>query len=232
LIVFAGVCILLSGVILFAILKSRQGQRRMAFIRQFDFPPGLTAKVSLQHPHLTPSDLDQVTQGLRQFFLAYHLCNHQYIAMPSRVVDDLWHEFILYTQSYADFCKRAFGRFLHHTPAVMLGSQRKANAGLRRVWYRACQQESINPRTPLTLPLLFALDATLAISDGFVYAADCRGIQRADGTGIINCAIDFADSSSGGDVSSCGGDSSSDSSGCNGGCNGGCSGGCGGGGGD
>ncbi len=230
-IVFAGVCILLSGVILFAIMLSRQGQRRMAFIREFAFPPGLSAKVSLQHPHLSPSDLDQVMQGLRQFFLAYHLSNHQYIAMPSRVVDDLWHEFILYTQSYADFCKRAFGRFLHHTPAVMLGSQRRANVGLRRVWYRTCQQESINPKSPASLPLLFALDSTLAISGGFIYATDCRGIQRVDGTGIINCAIDFSDNTA--DSSACGGDGGSDSSsGCNGGCNGGCSGGCGGGGGD
>ena len=31
--------------------------------------------------------------------------------MPSQVTDDLWHEFILYTRNYEDFCRRAFGRF-------------------------------------------------------------------------------------------------------------------------
>ncbi len=26
--------------------------------------------------------------------------------MPSEIVDQLWHEFILYTQAYKDFCRR------------------------------------------------------------------------------------------------------------------------------
>lgn len=35
---------------------------------------------------------------------------------PSRKVDKAWHEFILFTSSYADFCERRYGRFLHHNP--------------------------------------------------------------------------------------------------------------------
>lgn len=29
-------------------------------------------------------------------------------------IDDLWHEFILATTLYADFCKRVGGKFIHH----------------------------------------------------------------------------------------------------------------------
>jgi hypothetical protein len=32
-------------------------------------------------------------------------------------VDDLWHTFLLFTQSYAAFCDRVAGRFIHHAPA-------------------------------------------------------------------------------------------------------------------
>jgi hypothetical protein len=36
--------------------------------------------------------------------------------MPSRVVDDAWHEFILDSIAYTAFCNAAFGTYLHHTP--------------------------------------------------------------------------------------------------------------------
>ncbi len=35
---------------------------------------------------------------------------------PSRRVDLAWHEFILCTRLYADFCRQHFGRFIHHHP--------------------------------------------------------------------------------------------------------------------
>ncbi|MDX6284620.1 MAG: hypothetical protein QOG53_105 [Frankiales bacterium] len=36
--------------------------------------------------------------------------------MPSHAVDEAWHGLILCTARYADFCDRAYGRFLHHHP--------------------------------------------------------------------------------------------------------------------
>jgi hypothetical protein len=35
---------------------------------------------------------------------------------PTKIIDDAWHEFILFTRMYADFCEKTFGRFIHHTP--------------------------------------------------------------------------------------------------------------------
>jgi len=32
-------------------------------------------------------------------------------------LDWMWHNFILFTRDYADFCDRSFGFFLHHTPS-------------------------------------------------------------------------------------------------------------------
>jgi len=36
--------------------------------------------------------------------------------MYSRRIDEAWHQFILYTKAYHDFCDRFLGGYLHHTP--------------------------------------------------------------------------------------------------------------------
>ncbi len=67
--------------------------------------------------------------------------------MPSQVADDLWHEFILFTRAYKEFCHKAFGRFLHRTPAAVLkAGEKEGNTGLRREWWQTCKLEGIDPR--------------------------------------------------------------------------------------
>ena len=109
--------------------------RREAFIRNASLPNGLFHKLQARHPHLSLKDCQLVAHGLRQFFLAHLKSGRRFVAMPSQVVDDLWHEFILHTRSYDAFCRHAFGGFLHHTPAVTLaGVPSQQNEGLRRCW--------------------------------------------------------------------------------------------------
>ncbi|MFE7741513.1 hypothetical protein [Nocardia sp. NPDC057455] len=59
-----------------------------------------------------------VDKGLRQWLLCCGAAmrDDQVIGMPSHAVDEAWHGFILCTKRYADFCARAYGRFLHHFP--------------------------------------------------------------------------------------------------------------------
>ncbi|AMC33824.1 glycine-rich domain-containing protein [Janthinobacterium sp. B9-8] len=192
---------------------------RAEFIRSYMFPVGLLDKLQKTRPELSLKDRQLVAHALRQFFLVYHKSRHHQIAMPSQVVDDLWHEFILYTKNYQTFCQKAFGRYLHHTPASAMGANN--NEGLRKVWHYACLEENINPKHPTRLPLLFALDAKWNLADGFYYAPNCR---QQTGNGTVHCGADFFTSDSGGSSSD-----SSDSSGCSGGGSGGCGGGGGGG---
>ena len=41
------------------------------------------------------------------------------VLTPSRLVDLAWHEFILCTRTYDAFCRRHFGRMIHHQPGGM-----------------------------------------------------------------------------------------------------------------
>lgn len=50
-----------------------------------------------------------------RFLNLIHLTNEK--LSPSLIVDLAWHEFILFTRHYHEFCKTHFGRFIHHTPS-------------------------------------------------------------------------------------------------------------------
>src|SRR5688572_500826 len=143
--------------------------QRDRLIRESPLPMWLKRKLRQAHPGLSLKDAELVERGLRQFFLACHRSRGKFVAMPSRAVDTMWHDFILHTQAYRDWCILAMGRFLHHTPAEALGGQARHNDGLRRAWFWSCKDEAINPRHPTRLPLLFALDAKLQIPNGFRY---------------------------------------------------------------
>jgi hypothetical protein len=190
-----------AALVVAGLWRALRRAKRADYIRSYVLPQGLFAKLRQRRPALTAKDCQLVGQALRQFFLAYHQSEGQPVAMPSQVVDDLWHEFILYTRNYQDFCQRAFGQFLHHTPAVALskqpGSVPRSNAGLRRCWRFCCLAENINPRSPTRLPLLFAIDAKLGIADGFRYVPDCGPLRQPGGA---------SDASGGGTVIHCGGD--------------------------
>lgn len=182
------------AVLLLAVWQRQVKLKREAHIRHFELPRGLFDKLRQHHPELSLKDCQLVAQGLRQFFLAHLKSGRRQVSMPSQVVDHLWHEYILYTRHYQQFCRQAFGRFLHHTPAVVLGAQRDANAGLRRCFWWACREENINPRQPTRLPLLFAIDAKLNVPGGFRYVADCESVRRQgdSGGGAVYCGGDFA----------------------------------------
>lgn len=225
--VLIGLGILLAVVVFWRLRAASLQATRAEYIRSHPLPPGLFDKLRQKHPQLSLKDKQLIAQALRQFFLAYLKSGRQFVAMPSQGADDLWHEFILYTKHYETFCQRAFGRFLHHTPALVLSANRRDNAGLRRVWWYACREENIDPRHPTRLPLLFAIDGKLGIAGGFVYAADCGALQRktTDG-GAVHCGADFGSSSADGGSegfgdSSSGSDSGDSGSSCGGGCGGG-----------
>jgi hypothetical protein len=42
----------------------------------------------------------------------------KYWYMVSRVVDEVWHQFVLFTKQYRAFCQRYFGQYLDHLPGM------------------------------------------------------------------------------------------------------------------
>jgi hypothetical protein len=79
------------------------------------------------------------------------------LAMYSRTVDEVWHQFILFTREYHAFCDRFFGHYMHHGPFVapppddggadlleFLRAYREHFGPLSRVWLESLILESDN----------------------------------------------------------------------------------------
>lgn len=58
----------------------------------------------------------KLVEELKKFLFICIVENDKPIAMLSSEVDDAWHNFILFTKEYQNFCFEIAGRFLHHSP--------------------------------------------------------------------------------------------------------------------
>ncbi|WP_137974635.1 hypothetical protein [Pseudomonas sp. F(2018)] len=220
------------GATAFGIFRWRRHRQRLLreqFIAGFEFPEQLRSRLTKHYPQLTPTQTGQVLRGLREYFQLCRLAEQRMVAMPSQAVDMAWHEFILYTRQYRQFCSQGLGRFLHHTPHDVMPNPNAAGEGIRRAWRLACNREGIDPQLPARLPLLFALDAELGIADGFRYSLNCGAHPGSYRNGDAYCAshIGCGSGCSGGSGSNndssgdAGSDAGSDGGGCGGGCGGG-----------
>jgi hypothetical protein len=178
--IVGGVAVVIA---LFVILSRFQRRRRRRFIEaRYEFPPALSDKLRKHHPRLREDEVPQVLDGLRQWFVACLYAGGEMIGMPSRVVDDAWHEFILMTRAYTEFCEKAFGKYLHHTPNVLA-------------------PEPIAPTIPKTLdllrkaevvglggmPVLFTIDSDLRIERAGFGGEDCLGGGDQDSGDGCSC---------------------------------------------
>lgn len=205
-----------------SVYQGKSIEARATFIDTYSFPPKVKSKVLEHHPELTSRQADKVIKGLREYF---YLCNEargKFVSMPSEAVDTAWHEFILFTRQYKDFCNKAFGQFLHHSPAEGPADSKKVQKGIRTAWRLSCARSNINPAKPAALPMLFAMDTALGIENGIYYQLDCSNAPTISGK-QPHCATHMG-------CGGCGGSGgSNDNSGCGGGGDGGgCGGGCGG----
>jgi hypothetical protein len=197
------------GILAAIVAAGIRRHRRRAFVLGYQFPAGMVHRLRRHHPQLTRAQVDAVLGGLRDWFCIAQMAGHRPLSMPSRVVDDAWHELIIDTRAYREFCNAALGRDFDHVPAESMRSPVHAQAGIRRAWRLACELERIERHQPARLPRLFALDAQLAIPGGFVYALDCADGRLAPYcTSAIGCASGCGGGCGGGDggCGGCGGD--------------------------
>jgi hypothetical protein len=192
--------------------RQREIQARRAYIEGYSFPLALRERIREKYePELSDSQITLVFEGLRVWFLACLHANGKQLGMPSRAVDDAWHEFILITREYHAFCDAAFGFYLHHAPeATMTEPLAGPLARTLAVTERHALQGPVAAGAVAGVPFLFALDGELGIEGGYVWTPESVAeLRKGDG---------YGGGCSGG---SCGGDG--------GGCGGGGGGGCGGG---
>jgi hypothetical protein len=153
----------------------RQRQDRAASVDAYLFPSSVRQRFGLEHRELSAADIATVEAATRQWFRLAARHPKVKLSMPSVIVDDLWHEWVLHTRDYAEFCDAALGRFLHHVPESAMSvtdAVDNRNSGLQTTLRLAQQDECIGATA---LPLLFRVDRDLGVEGGRRYLADCGG---------------------------------------------------------
>ena len=75
----------------------------------------------------TPQMLARAEMDYRRF-LHPHILYPEMELVPTKMIDEVWHQHILDTRAYSGDCERIFGHFLHHYPYFgMNGEEDKQN---------------------------------------------------------------------------------------------------------
>ena len=118
--------------------RRRNARKAEAYIASYKFPAHISRRVIRRTPQLDETSWPLVEQGLREWFVCCAWRGRTILGMPSRLVDEAWHEFILDSLSYIRFCENAFGEYLHHTPdEAMSTPMPDALADTVRAWDRS-----------------------------------------------------------------------------------------------
>lgn len=109
------------------------------------FPP-FTAKASLDEVMAYRND--RVVQGIREHLIVdaellfedvkrfLYLTDMSLVPLsPPKLIDKGWHEFMLFSKDYREFCLKYFGRFIDHEP--ILREEKAATRPLPSVLVRA-----------------------------------------------------------------------------------------------
>lgn len=116
---------------LFFYFHKKDFESRVNYITGYRFSIDLYDKIKLSQPHLTPLQIDYLLKGLKTYFLLNLLPRERALGMPSKMVDVAWHEFILFTKEYREFCRLAFGGFFDHLPNKRCSKQENAALDLQ-----------------------------------------------------------------------------------------------------
>jgi hypothetical protein len=65
----------------------------------------------------TPEEAEDLFTEVKRYIFIAALDHTEGWNMYSRRVDECWHQFILFTRQYFEFCKRYFGRYISHSPS-------------------------------------------------------------------------------------------------------------------
>lgn len=183
----------------------RKAAKREAYVAEYEFPPHVGRRVRRKHPQLGAAGWDLVERGLREWFICCVWRGRAILGMPSRLVDEAWHEFILDSVAYTRFCNVAFGDYLHHTPDEAMATPMPdalANTVLAWDLSRASEEDEsvlwdLDERKGIAEPLgvsvarrnaaRTAVPFTPGAAACVVGSADGGGIGGGDGGGSGGC---------------------------------------------
>jgi hypothetical protein len=79
--------------------------------------PFLIEKLLKEHIVETPAEAERLFTEVKRYLLLVRIDRSKLWEMYSLRIDEVWHQFILFTNEYIDFCRRCFGGYIPHSPS-------------------------------------------------------------------------------------------------------------------
>ncbi len=97
-------------------LLNREQRGLLARLDAYD-APWLEEKLLKEGTFSSPQEYQEAFTEFKKYVALYGL-NHKPLKMSSKKVDSVWHQFILFTPQYHQFCDEMLGGYMHHTPTT------------------------------------------------------------------------------------------------------------------
>ena len=98
----------------------RKTRKTLGMLWGYELPPALIKKLKEKFPFNLMSDKEIVicVDEFKKFMAIMVIGRNKKmgVAMTSNVIDEIWHQFILFTLEYEKFSDMLNGKFIHHTP--------------------------------------------------------------------------------------------------------------------
>lgn len=80
--------------------------------------PFLVQKLVKEQIVASAGEAEELVKELLRYLVLGRLYPHKYWYMASRLVDEAWNQFVLFTRQYLAFCQQYFGQYVHHQPGM------------------------------------------------------------------------------------------------------------------
>lgn len=170
----SNILVITMSTIAYLLYQEHKFDSGMTYLKNYKIPVVVKNKF-MKENKIEEKDYVLVEKALKQFFAMFFLASHKKhtkndnFLMTSKVVDELWHEFVLDTRSYHDFCNKTFGKYLHHAPAGTSSSSKEKEA-LKHTYKtsKVLKEYDLNFMSG-SLPLIFMVDSLVGFPDGLTY---------------------------------------------------------------
>jgi hypothetical protein len=132
-------------------------------------------------------DAARLFQEVKKYLVLAETCADHKLPMFSVRIDEVWHQFVLFTQEYSRFCTRFAGHYLHHAPEeAPRPDLDRDQPRLTFSEFRAAYEQSFGALSPLWLDELCLSPSTrvqcspLALPLA-VYVEDQAAVLRHEG---------------------------------------------------
>jgi hypothetical protein len=155
-------------------LSTKEMNKKIRFIRNYSFPGYIIDRFILENSTMTINQSIIVSDCLKDYFIAGLMSKGLgSVAMPSKIVDKLWHIFIIFTKDYVDFCNKAYGYYFHHSPKKTEVLTKEIDSkSIIRTWLCSSEIEGIDIKKKEELPLIFEIDDLFQIKNGNSYSIE------------------------------------------------------------